>query len=300
MVNSQVVWVSGANGTVLRTLDGGQNWVNLSIAEAAGKDLRDVEAFSPKEAFAMSAGPGTASGVFQTVDGGLTWTKVLDNPDPQGFFDAMAFWNRKRGLVMGDPVGGHITLWKTLDGGKTWKRLALPPALAGEGGFAASGTCLIVRGTNEVLLGTGGKGAARLFRSTDGGSTWQVFPTPLRNDGPAAGIFGLASNARFVVAVGGAYDKPAEDLGTAALSMDAGTAWKTISGIGGYRSGIAILPGNDRMVAVGSHGTSYSLDGGNSWHAEPRDGFHAVQFTRKGIGWAAGANGKIARIVWND
>src|ERR1700683_1506592 len=50
---------------------------------------------------------------------------------------------------------------------------------AGRSAFAASGTSLVTQGTKEAWFGTGGPGGARVFRTGDGGRTWDVAKTPL-------------------------------------------------------------------------------------------------------------------------
>ena len=65
----------------------------------------------------------------------------------------------------------------------------MPPAVAGEFAFAASGTCLVTSG-RDAWFATGG-GASRVFHSRDGGLTWTVAAAPI----PAAeagGVFSLA------------------------------------------------------------------------------------------------------------
>ncbi len=70
VVDDQIAWASGAEGTVLRTIDGGNTWENVSIATADTIDFRDIEAFSADEAVVLSAGyPGV---VLKTTDGGQT------------------------------------------------------------------------------------------------------------------------------------------------------------------------------------------------------------------------------------
>ncbi|HET8988271.1 MAG TPA: oxidoreductase, partial [Humibacillus sp.] len=51
-VSSQVAWVSGTNGTVLRTTDGGASWSDVS-PEGLGTEalqFRDIEAFDAQRA----------------------------------------------------------------------------------------------------------------------------------------------------------------------------------------------------------------------------------------------------------
>ncbi len=77
----------------------------------------------------------------------------------------MAFWTPAHGIAVGDPVNGKFELITTADGGKHWKPIPpenLPPAIAGEGAFAASGTCIAVQGKKNVWFATGGKVRPRI------------------------------------------------------------------------------------------------------------------------------------------
>src|ERR1043166_3629166 len=141
VVNPNVVWISGTMGTYARTTDGGKNWSVGTVPGAEKLDFRDVEAFGETAAYLLSAGPGDASRIYKTVNGGKSWVLQFKNADPAAFFDAIAFWDEKNGIALGDPVKGKFQLILTSDGGAHWKPLeakTLPPALEGEGAFAAS------------------------------------------------------------------------------------------------------------------------------------------------------------------
>ena len=206
-VSPEVVWASGAGGTYLRTLDGGATWHTASVPGAADLDFRSVQALDSQTAWLMSSGPGAKSRVYRTSDGGEHWSLLYTNPDASGFLDALAFWDAQRGVVLGDPVDGQFVVLTTANGGQTWQRRKLPPALADEGAFAASNSCLVLRvvhGKREIWFGTGGPSGARVFHSDDGGGHWEVAGTPLRHDSAGAGIFSLAfADATHGVAVGG-------------------------------------------------------------------------------------------------
>ena len=124
----------------------------------------------------------------------------------------------------------------------------MPPALDGEFGFAASGTCLVTAGKADAWF-AGGGAAARVFHSVDRGKTWSVTDTPLvRSD--AGGIFSLAvRDPETLVAVGGDFEKPHKSADTSAYSTDGGTTWHPGGDLDGYRSGSAFLP---RTSATGS------------------------------------------------
>jgi photosystem II stability/assembly factor-like uncharacterized protein len=190
-VSERVAWASGANGTVLHTIDGGATWRQRPVAGAEKLDFRDVDAVSPRAAYALSIGPGEASRIYKTTDGGERWQLQFANADPKVFLDAMAFWDAKRGIAFSDAVDGRFVILETTNGGGEWKRIEagrLPPALPGEGAFAASGTNVALHGRGDVWIGTT---AGRVLRSTDAGRTWTVAATPLRA-GESAGIFSIA------------------------------------------------------------------------------------------------------------
>src|SRR6187549_2898594 len=88
-VSGAVAWASGANGTVLRTEDGGARWEKLSIPDADKLDFRDVDGIDSNTAYVLSIGSGNASRIYKTTDAGATWALQFTNQDPKGFFDAM-------------------------------------------------------------------------------------------------------------------------------------------------------------------------------------------------------------------
>jgi hypothetical protein len=66
----------------------------------------------------------------------------------------------------------------------------------------------------------------------------------------------------------------------------------------GYRSAVAYVPGADGrvVIAVGTSGSDYSTDGGETWTAIDTVGFNTVAFARAGgtAGWAVGPRGRVA------
>lgn len=303
VVDARVAWASGTGGTYLRTTDGGATWRADTVPGATGLDFRDVQAFDASNAYLLSAGEGRQSRIYRTRDGGRSWALQFTNPGPEGFFDGMAFRDPAHGIAYSDPVGGRFLVIATGDGGATWTPVppaGIPPALPGEAAFAASGTGIAISG-DTVWFATGGGAQARVFRSTDGGRTWTVVPVPFAAGNPAAGIFSLAfRDARYGVAVGGDYQHPAADSGNVAVTRDGGVTWTATRGTRprGYRSGAAWVPGtNPRLVvAVGTSGSDYSADGGESWTPIDTVGFNAVASAGPGATWAVGAGGRIAKL----
>ncbi|HEY0081318.1 MAG TPA: hypothetical protein VGB61_00905, partial [Pyrinomonadaceae bacterium] len=273
------------------------------VPGAAELDFRDVDAFDADTAYLLSIGEGEKSRIYKTTDGGASWKLQFKSSRPAAFFDAMAFWDRDHGIAMSDPVEGRFLVITTSDGGRTWRetpREGMPPALEGEGGFAASGTCITVEGKRNVWFGTGGVSGARVFRSGDGGRTWAVAATPVAH-GKSAGIFSVAfRDARRGVVIGGDYTKESESKNNAAMTRDGGRTWTVINDArpNGYRSCVAYVrgAGGAMLVAVGPTGSDYSTDEETTWRSFGAEGFHTASFTRAGgaAGWAAGEGGRIA------
>jgi len=304
-----VAWASGTHGTYLRTTDGGNSWQPAQVPGAEALDFRDVEAFSAEFAYLLSAGPGEQSRIYKTTNAGKTWALQFTNKDPKGFFDCMAFWDRDRGVAVGDPVADSsgklkFELIATEDGGKNWRPLppdAIPPAVEGEGAFAASGTCIAVQGNANVWFATGGK-VARVFRSTDGGKTWTVADTPIDHGPDSAGIFSIAfRDAIHGVIAGGDYKHPEQDGPHLAFSNDGGLNW-TLSTAAPQRyfSGVAFAkPHSDSgaVIVVGSSQAAYEdglskTSSQKSWDWN----LNAVSVSPTGEALAVGPKGLIVSI----
>jgi photosystem II stability/assembly factor-like uncharacterized protein len=255
-VSHQIAWASGTHGTYLRTTDGGRTWIPRQVPDAVALDFRAVVAFSAAEAFLMSAGPGEQSRIYHTIDAGQHWQLQFTSKNPKGFFDSMAFWDPKHGVVLGDPVpddSGKLKFELLLtDDGETWHPVPpaqLPPALEGEGAFAASNTCLAILPNAlwsnvaatphtestasasrqldfNIWFATGGS-AARVFHSPDAGKSWQVFNTPIIHGPESAGIFSIAfRNSVDGVIAGGDYKHPERDGPNLAFTHDGGKTWE--------------------------------------------------------------------------
>src|SRR5918993_122454 len=115
VVNDRVVWVSGSNGTVGKSTDGGETWKWLVVKGFEKRDFRDIEAFDATTAVIMAV--EAPAYILKTIDGGESWKAVYENKTAGMFLDAMSFWNEHAGIVLGDPIGGKIFFARTFFGG---------------------------------------------------------------------------------------------------------------------------------------------------------------------------------------
>jgi photosystem II stability/assembly factor-like uncharacterized protein len=301
-VNDRVVWASGHAGTWVRTTDGGASWQVGRVPGADTLQFRDVHAVDSSTAYLMSAGPGELSRIFKTTDGGRSWRLQFTNPEPKAFYDCFAFWDARRGLAYSDGVDGRVVLLATEDGGAHWTPVpaaALPPALPDEGGFAASGTCLVVRPGGRGWIGTGNGPRARVLRTADYGRTWSVAETPVVA-GSASGIATVAfRDDRHGVALGGQIGQPDGRSDNVAVTADGGRTW-SLAGrprLAGAVYGAAYVPGTGLLVAVSPEGIDHSADDGRTWTSLDTLAHWSIGFASPAAGWAVGPRGRITRLT---
>lgn len=299
-VNDQVVWASGSNGVVMKTING-KDWLADTIPGCRNLDFRDVHAFNKKEALVMSSGYGGY--IYRTKDGGETWQQVLSNPDSTIFLDGMDFWDNKNGMCYGDPQNGKLYLLITNDGGNTWSELSpktLPETLIGEASFAASGTGITCVGKSTILIATGGGEQTRVFKSINAGKTWEVYNTPLRS-GEASGVYSMTFiNDTSGIIVGGNYLDSLNASQNCAITNDGGETWKLIQSNNprGYRSCVSA---NEKLaVSCGRSGIDVSGDWGNYWMPFSDKGYYSCVLSGETNGWLVGRKGKLAKFSFGS
>ncbi|MCE7068084.1 YCF48-related protein [Dyadobacter sp. CY326] len=315
-VSPTTCWIGGTKGTVLRTTNGGKDWLTSRVDGADSLDFRDIHAFNKDVAIAMSAGEAQKdkAKIYRTEDGGISWSLVYQTTQNGVFLDGIDFWDKNKGICLGDPIDGRLFILTTDDGGKNWQELPLekrPVAEPGEACFAASGTSIIATGKNKAFIGTGGSKMARVFRSADFGRTWEVSATPMPT-GPTSGIFGLTFwSKNDGMAVGGDYKKTADSSQNVLITKDGGVSWKltAMAKPAGLKESVslfhktnALWNGNtqvrsDRyaLISSGPSGSSFSENWGKTWYEIGKEGFHATSFAG-GVGYGVGANGLIGKI----
>src|SRR6266487_2829350 len=244
----------GFGDGVYKSTDAGRTWTHLGLAETQHIGKIAVDPRNPDVVFVAAIGHLYAAnperGVFRSRDGGRTWQKVLYKDENVGAVE-----------VVIDPTDSRVVyagLWNT----------RRPPWF-----------------TYAPTNGPGGG----IYKSTDGGSTWQQLTAGL----PPAGIgrTGIAvapSNPRRVYAVVDclvpdptapppapqAPDRPSPPppgQGGVFRSDAAGATWQRVSadqalwGRGWYFEKVTVDPQNPDIVYVPNVAVNRSRDGGATW-----------------------------------
>ena len=232
---------------VYKSSDAGKTWrrVGLESTRQIGKIIvhpRDP-AIVYVAALGRAYGPHPDRGVYRSKDGGATWQKVLFKGDGVGAID-LAF-------DPSNPQTIYAALWA----------VRRPPWF--------------------IYAPANGPGSG-LYKSTDGGNTWNQLSGGLPTEG--LGRMGIAvapGNPRRIYVIADAKE------GGLFRSDDAGATWTKASGDqriwgrGWYFSKVAVDPRNPEIVYVPNTGVYKSSDGGRTWGAPMKaspggDDYHQV------------------------
>jgi photosystem II stability/assembly factor-like uncharacterized protein len=283
-------------------VDGGLTWHPGQVPGADSLQFRDVHAVDSNTAYLLSIGPGEASRIYKTTNAGRDWTLQFRNANPKAFYDCLSFWDERRGLAIGDVVDDEMFLLSTNDGGAHWTPIpsaGLPAGLAGEGSFAASGTCLVTRPGGRAWMVMSNRDHARLLHTTNYGTSWTLDTLPVTTrDGVGPQSVAMRDDRNGMV-LGGGYGAQPGDTGSA-ITHDGGNSWIP-SGRPALKSGIwggvfipnATLP---TVVVVGPDGSAFSRDEGRTWTPIDSTNYWSVGFASPTAGWAVGMGGRITHL----
>jgi photosystem II stability/assembly factor-like uncharacterized protein len=306
--SDNVIWVSGSNGTIGRSIDAGITWKWMVVPGFEKKDFRDIEAFDSSSALAMAV--DNPAYIVKTIDGGVTWKKVFERAMEGMFLDAMDFKNAKEGICIGDPLnlaGINRRLFyiiRTFDGGETWKEAPMyqmPPAQTGEAIFSASGTNIsfLDNPDFEYAFVSGGT-VSNLYMIGRQCKKSKVVATPLLQGKETAGTFSMATDKqKTVYCIGGDYKVPRDYFDNYFYTTDAGNKWGSPS-IGppyGYRSCIRIIH-DKTLVACGPTGVDFAENGQKEWKKASLESFNVCMVSKGKQVFFAGEKGKIGKLIY--
>ena len=228
----------------------------------------------------------TGGGVWKSTDAAMTWSPVFDKEGTSAI-GSIAVANSNPSVVYvgtGEAcIRGNIShgdgVYKTLDGGKTWKNTGL-------GDSRAIGK-IIVNPTNPDIVFVAALGhpfgpnsERGIFRTTDGGKTWEKVLYKDENTGGIDVAFD-PHNPNILFAALWQARRTSWNLASGGpgsglyRSNDGGTTWKRLEehGLpkGPYgKIGVAVAANSDRVYAlIEAHnpdgGLYRSDDGGESW-----------------------------------
>lgn len=241
----QVIYVGSGEGLqrpdlsvgdgIYKSTDAGHTWSHLGLRDAQQVAAIIVDPHDPNRLFVAAVGhpygPNPERGVFRSTDGGQSFQKVLYKDENTGAVD-LAF----------DP-SNPITVYAVL-----WAARQAPWEI------------------NESFKAPG----SGLYKSTDGGSTWQPLTNGLPDFAGGLGRIGIAvapSDPQRIYALVDAKE------GGLYRSEDAGASWRRVNseeriwGRGSDFACVRVDPKDKDIVYVANTSTYRSMDGGVTFTA---------------------------------
>jgi photosystem II stability/assembly factor-like uncharacterized protein len=160
-IETQFGWAAGYYGTILKTVDGGENWTHISLPNT---DLiRRIQFFDKDRGWLVTH----RGRIMSSLDGGTTWeTRHLEDDHINlrniEFFDVNIGW----------AVGHEGTILHTNDGGETWANQSLNN-FGGRDLPRLNGLAVLSE-SRAMLAGEFGV----IAETVDAGKTWTIISSP--------------------------------------------------------------------------------------------------------------------------
>lgn len=179
--------MTGHNGDVVRSADGGQTWHGSEIVFNGRKNYLSAIRFDERSGSLIAVGQGGT--VARSTDGGAHWSKASDemSGEVRGLIN-----DQDRGHLLAFGTGGMILGSK--DAGAHWSAARHP--------LEVSLREVVSTPQGNALVATGRLGA--VIRSTDGGSSWNSIAVPYPDPNTPPDLRGLvpAPSGNALIAVG--------------------------------------------------------------------------------------------------
>lgn len=268
MFSSGIGYVSGKNGVILKTLNGGVNW--FAQTSGTGNDLKGIYVLDKDSAVTV----GSVGTILRTKDKGISWSSVTSGTVQD--LNSVYFPRKDTGYVCGN--GGIIL--KTIDGGINWSLQST--------GTSNNLFCINFIGRDTgVVVGQNGT----ILQTINGGTSWSLKVSPVTTD-----LMGLDFKDSKAMAVGA--------FGKIIRTLNYGNTWDTVSSPTSLSLNSIVWCQQKIAYAVGQNGVSLRFNG-TSWVVGQQGTANNLNFihapfwkndgwdTRLGSAWTVGDGGII-------
>jgi len=286
--NDEIYYAGYTGGGVWKTVNGGQNWANISDGFFTTSSIGDI-AVSRKDPNVVYVGTGEhavrgvmttyGDGVYRSTDAGRTWTH-LGLEQTRHISDVIIHPENDDKVYVGAQGAVHGPskdrgVFITEDGGKNWRKTLYVDENTGI-------SSLMMDPNNSRILYaatwdhrrlpwkviSGGEGSS-VYKSVDGGETWEKITKGLPEKMGKIGLSVSAANSDRVFAL----VESEKEVAGLYRSDDAGASWKhltndqTITARSWYYMEVFADPNNQDVVYALNAPMMKSIDGGKTFQS---------------------------------
>ncbi|MBA3971209.1 MAG: T9SS type A sorting domain-containing protein [Bacteroidetes bacterium] len=271
-INIDTCYVAGSNGTILKTTDGGLNWINQPTPTS--QILYAMDFLNSNNGFAV----GDNGALLKTINGGATWTSIFVTSES---FRSVKYFNSMQIVI----TGGNGLIIKTTDGGTTWSTVSTSTTSNIYGMKFTSSTVGYATCFNGNIL-----------KTTDGGTTWTPSSSGVSTQLNTISFSGATNG--FVVGASGVLRS----------TTDGGVTWSTpaMTPTSDFFHCHGFLTPSNGFITGGNISTNTGVilettDGGLTWttYYPGTSRLCNVDFPDVFTGYAAGLNGTILKFKIN-
>ena len=263
-------YVSGNQGVILKSTDGGSTWVSLT--SGVSDPLYSISFFDTQNGCA-AGGAGNGSIIIRTTNGGTNWTQISSPANSRVSY--VQFINSAIGFLI--TLSGQCL--GSTNGGLTWTILNNQIST-----YGSHNNAFFINASAGYVAEDGGY----LSKTTDGGYTWFDSWNGITTSDPLFGIqFSSSLNGFTVGANGSLYVTTNGAVSWSPVYNDTSTTnYYCVSAINANTS----YAGGQFGKIIGT------TDQGYNWFTEPSGVnmiLYGIQFVTPNNGWIAGQNGVI-------
>ncbi len=307
-INADTGFAGGKNNVIIRTTNGGIKWTMVHQTNGTANEwIRKLFFVDNYVGYALNS----IGQIYKTTDGGTDWVALPRFTDER--FNNIFFSDALNGIIL----GFYGELFKTTDGGISWSLINTGTS---EGFFDLkhiSGNYLVASATNGVFAissdfgsswnfhntgltenlsaihftdnnnGYGFSQSLKLYKTSNGGLTWQQVP-----DMPASYIpTAMAGSADGMVYLTCRLNKVLKYSPTSLWQQVQLQAAPSLNSVDSFNRNYVYCAANSGLIV-------YSFNGGSTWTYEnigTNSNLNKIQFAKDSSAWAAGDNGTVAK-----
>ncbi|MEL6942432.1 MAG: glycosyl hydrolase, partial [Bacteroidota bacterium] len=289
--DDEVIYVGAASGGIFKTEDGGENWIPI-FDESSSLSIGDIT-LAPSNENTIYVGTGEpnagggslaydGTGVYKSTDAGTTWDniglsnvgsigKVSVHPNDENVVFVAAMGH----LFANNPERG---VYRTADGGDTWEQVLFVSDSTGAIDLAIhpQNPNIIYAAMWERIRRVNYRqyhgATSGIYRSTDGGDTWEELTNGLPTAPNEKGRIGIDISLSNPDVLYASYAQSSGHLQGVYRTEDGGNNWveRSTSGITSvpfmwWFGNLFIDPTNENTVYYLGFNAHKSTDGGQSW-----------------------------------